>query len=93
MAQASGVTAVVDSAAVPYLDGARDALRRGFVSGGIRRNLSWVFPHLSTSGARGGVAVAGRRADERRPARRRRGARRSVVGEVLARRDYTIEVR
>ena len=28
LARASGVTAVVDAAAVPYLDGAREALRR-----------------------------------------------------------------
>jgi selenide,water dikinase len=46
MARASGVTAVIDAAAVPYLDGARDALRDGFVSGGTRRNLDWVRPHL-----------------------------------------------
>jgi selenide, water dikinase len=42
LARASGVTAVIDSAAVPYLDGARDAVREGFVSGGTRRNLDWV---------------------------------------------------
>jgi selenide,water dikinase len=47
MARASGVTAVVDAAAVPYLDGARQALADGFVSGGTRRNLDWVRPHLS----------------------------------------------
>ncbi len=46
LARASGVTAVVDAAAVPYLDGARAALRDGFVSGGTRRNLDWVRPHL-----------------------------------------------
>jgi selenide, water dikinase len=34
---------------VPYLDGARDALRAGFVSGGTRRNLDWVRPHLSAA--------------------------------------------
>lgn len=45
-ARASGVSAVIDSAAVPYLDGARDALRDGYVSGGTRRNLDWVRPHL-----------------------------------------------
>ena len=49
MARASGVTAVVDAAAVPYLDGARDALRDGYVSGGTRRNLDWVRPHLSAT--------------------------------------------
>ncbi|MGI5420605.1 selenide, water dikinase SelD [Actinomadura luteofluorescens] len=45
MARASGVTAVVDAAAVPYLDGARASLRDGYVSGGTRRNLDWVAPH------------------------------------------------
>jgi selenide,water dikinase len=48
MARASGVTIALDSAAVPYLDGARDALRDGYVSGGTRRNLAWVRPHLET---------------------------------------------
>jgi selenide, water dikinase len=45
MARASGVTAIVDHHAVPYLDGARDALRAGYVSGGTRRNADWVAPH------------------------------------------------
>jgi selenide,water dikinase len=48
MARASGVTAVVDARAVPYLEGAREALREGFVSGGTRRNLEWVAGHLDT---------------------------------------------
>ena len=45
LARASGVTAEVDAAAVPYLDGAREALAAGYVSGGTRRNLDWVRPH------------------------------------------------
>ncbi|MDT7538422.1 MAG: selenide, water dikinase [Actinomycetota bacterium] len=49
MARASGVTAVIDAAAVPYLDGAREALRDGFLSGGTRRNLDWVRPHLRST--------------------------------------------
>jgi selenide,water dikinase len=49
LARASGVTAVIDATAVPYLEGARAALRDGFVSGGTRRNLEWVRPHLSAS--------------------------------------------
>jgi selenide,water dikinase len=49
MARASGVTAVVDAAAVPYLTGAREALAGGFVSGGTRRNLDWVRPHADLS--------------------------------------------
>ena len=49
MARASGVTAVVAAAAVPYLAGAREALAAGFVSGGTRRNLDWVRPHTDLS--------------------------------------------
>ena len=49
MARASGVTAIVDAAAVPYLDGARSSLRDGFVPGGSRRNLDWVRPDLEAS--------------------------------------------
>ncbi|SHF74359.1 selenophosphate synthase [Jatrophihabitans endophyticus] len=49
LARASGVSAVVHAAAVPYLDGARDALRDGFVSGGTKRNLDWVRPHLAAT--------------------------------------------
>ena len=48
LARASGVTARIDAAAVPYLNGARDALAAGFVSGGTRRNLDWVRPHADT---------------------------------------------
>ncbi|PRX96492.1 selenide, water dikinase SelD [Allonocardiopsis opalescens] len=51
MARASGVTAVVDSAAVPYILGARDAVREGYVSGGTRRNLDWVAPHTEFGAA------------------------------------------
>jgi selenide,water dikinase len=51
LARASGVTAAVDAAAVPYLDGARQALADGFVSGGTRRNLDWVRPHLDAGTA------------------------------------------
>ncbi|MGI8458719.1 MAG: selenide, water dikinase SelD [Propionibacteriaceae bacterium] len=49
LARASGVTLRIDAAAVPYLDGAREALRDGYVSGGTRRNLDWVRPHLTAS--------------------------------------------
>lgn len=48
--RASGVGAVLDSAAVPVLDGAWESLRGGYVSGGTRRNLDWVRPHLDVSG-------------------------------------------
>jgi selenide,water dikinase len=49
MARSSGVSMVIDADAVPYLDGAREALRDGYVSGGTRRNLDWVRPHLESS--------------------------------------------
>jgi selenide,water dikinase len=54
MARASGVTIRIDAAAVPYLDGARDAVRDGFVSGGTRRNLDWVAPHVAWGSGIGG---------------------------------------
>jgi selenide,water dikinase len=47
MARASGVTAGVDAAAVPYVEGARAAAGAGFVPGGSRRNLEWVRRHLT----------------------------------------------
>ena len=50
LARASGVTAHVLAAEVPYLDGAREALAAGYVSGGTRRNLDWVRPHLDAPG-------------------------------------------
>lgn len=46
MCRASGVGAVIDRAAVPVLDGARESLAAGYVPGGSRRNLDWVRPHL-----------------------------------------------
>lgn len=47
MVRASGVAAVIDAAAVPYLDGVRKSLAEGFVPGGSGRNLEWVRPHLA----------------------------------------------
>ena len=50
LARASRVTAVIDATAVEYLDGARDAAKAGYVSGGTRRNLDWVLPHTDLTG-------------------------------------------
>jgi selenide,water dikinase len=47
LARARGVSARVDPAAVPYLEGAREAAAAGYVSGGTRRNLAWVEPHVA----------------------------------------------
>jgi hypothetical protein len=46
LARASGVTARISPAAVPYLAGAREAASDGYISG-TRRNLDWVLPHAT----------------------------------------------
>jgi len=93
MARASGVTAVVDAAAVPYLEGARESLRDGFVPGGSQRNLAWVRPHLDASvgddelvlladaQTSGGLLVAGEVPGG------------TVVGELVPRGDSVLVVR
>lgn len=50
LVRASGVSAVLDASAIPFLDGAEEAVRDGYVSGGTRRNLEWVAPHVDLSG-------------------------------------------
>jgi selenide,water dikinase len=72
LVRASGVAAVLDHAAVPYLEGAREAAAAGYISGGTRRNLDWVRPHtdlgtldeteallLADAQTSGGLLVAG----------------------------------
>jgi len=94
LAQASGVSAIVDSAAVPYLEPARAALRDGYVSGGTRRNLHWVSPHADLSAVNedeallladaqtsGGLLVAGELPGM------------PVVGELIPRGEHVIVVR
>ena len=94
LARASGVTAVIDSTAVPYIDGAREALKAGYISGGTRRNLDWVVPHVDLSAVdeneallladaqtSGGLLIAGEIP----------GA--PVIGELVPRGKHTIVVR
>ena len=95
LARASGVTAVIDAAAVPYLDGAREAAAAGYISGGTRRNLDWVAPHTRFAGSlseterllladaqtSGGLLVAGEIP----------GA--PVIGELIPRSDYVLDIR
>jgi selenide, water dikinase len=93
MVRASGVSAVLDAAAVPYLEGAREALRDGFVSGGTRRNLEWVRPQvdsalgedelllLADAQTSGGLLVVGEVP----------GA--PIVGAIVPRRERALEVR
>jgi selenide,water dikinase len=95
LARASGVTAVIDAASVPYLAGARDAAEAGYISGGTRRNLDWVAPHtrfgpavpeldqllLADAQTSGGLLVAGEIP----------GA--AVIGELVPRGEYVLEIR
>ncbi len=97
LARASNVTAVIDATAVPYLAGARRALRDGYVSGGTRRNLAWVDAHVGWGGrtaqdederllladaqTSGGLLVCGEVP----------GA--PVIGELRLRGEHAIEVR
>lgn len=94
LARASGVTAVVDAAAVPYLDGARAAVHDGFVSGGTRRNLDWVRPYsdvsavdeseallLADAQTSGGLLVAGELTGH------------PVIGELVPRGEHVLVVR
>ncbi|GAA1191711.1 selenide, water dikinase SelD [Prauserella alba] len=57
LARASDVTAVIDAAAVPYVEGARQGLADGYVPGGSTRNLDWVRPHVDLSGVDGDTAL------------------------------------
>ncbi len=50
LARASGCAAVINAAAVPYLEGARTFAAEGSIPGGSKRNLDWVRPHLVTDG-------------------------------------------
>ncbi|MFV1362511.1 selenide, water dikinase SelD [Mycolicibacterium elephantis] len=94
LARASGVTAMLDAKAVPYIDGAREALADGYVSGGTKRNLDWVSPHVDLSAVddaeallladaqtSGGLLIAGEIP----------GA--AVIGELVPRGEHTIVVR
>ena len=46
MARESGVDVLIDSAAVPILDGVRELAAAGFVPGGSARNRRWVAEWL-----------------------------------------------
>jgi selenide,water dikinase len=93
LVRASGVSAVVDAAAVPYVAGARESVAAGFVPGGSRRNLDWVRPHLlsrlgedellllADAQTSGGLLVAGELPGQ------------PVVGELVPRGDALVEVR
>jgi len=93
LVRASGVSAVVDAAAVPYLAGARESLAAGFVPGGSRRNLDWVRPQvdsclpedelvlLADAQTSGGLLVAGELPGH------------PVVGELVPRRGGLILIR
>jgi selenide, water dikinase len=93
MMRASGTSAVIHAADVPYVDGARASLAEGYVPGGSRRNLDWVRPHLDAgvdedelilladAQTSGGLLVVGELPGH------------PVVGEVVAAREHAIVVR
>jgi selenide, water dikinase len=94
LARASGVTATVDHAAVPLIEGTRAAMQAGYLPGGSRRNLDWVLPHTDTGAmgeedlllladaqTSGGLLVAGELP----------GA--AVIGELVPRRDSVLIIR
>jgi selenide, water dikinase len=94
LARASGVTAVVDHAAVPYIDGAREIAQAGYMPGGSKRNLDWVRPRTDAGGlaedelllladaqTSGGLLVAGELP----------GA--PVIGELIPRGDAVLVIR
>jgi selenide, water dikinase len=94
LARASGVSAVIDHAAVPLIEGARAAAAAGHIPGGSRRNLDWVLPHTDTGAVgeqdlllladaqtSGGLLVAGQLP----------GA--PVIGELVPRRDSVLIIR
>jgi len=47
MVSASGVAAVLDATAVPFLRGAADAVERGAIPGGTKRNRDALSPHVT----------------------------------------------
>ena len=94
LARASRVSAVVEAAAVPLIEGARAAAAAGYIPGGTRRNLDWVLPHtdpgtiaqdelllLADAQTSGGLLVAGEVP----------GA--PVIGELVLRRDSVLIIR
>ena len=93
LARASEVTAIVDHAAVPLIEGTRAAMRAGQTPGGSR-NLGWVLPHTNSGAAgeedlllladaqtSGGLLLAGELP----------GA--PVIGELVPRRDSVLIIR
>src|SRR6185503_6001732 len=94
LARASGMSAVVDHAEIPLIEGTRAAARAGHMPGGSRRNLEWVLPHTDTGDVgeedlllladaqtSGGLLVAGELP----------GA--PVIGELVPRRDSVLIIR
>jgi selenide, water dikinase len=94
LARASGLSAIIDHAAVPLIEGTRQAARAGHMPGGSRRNLDWVLPHADAGGlaeedlllladaqTSGGLLVAGELPGV------------PVIGELILRRDTVLVIR
>ena len=94
LARASGVSAVVDHAAVPLIEGTRVAARAGHMPGGSRRNLEWVLPHTDagTVGEDDLLLLAdAQTSGGQLPGHEQPGA--PVIGELVPRRDSVLIIR
>lgn len=108
MAEGSDATIVFHSAAIPFLDGAREYAERGFLTGGGKNTQKFLAPHVSIAPAidattvallhdpqtSGGllVAVAPAHAEPLLAQLKKNHPRSAIIGEVVARRDVHIVV-
>jgi len=93
MLLASGVSATVDAAAVPFIGGSVGLARAGIAAGGTKRNRDFVDPHvdwgdldepeqllLADAQTSGGLLIATTDPDRLRRALKRRGVLGTVIG-------------
>jgi selenide,water dikinase len=108
MAEASGVTIVFHSATVPVFDGAREAVERGFLTGGGKATQRFLAPRVSIARAvdstttslmfdaqtSGGllIAVPPAHAAPLLAELKTNHPHAAIVGEVVAKRDVSIIV-
>ncbi len=108
MAEASAVALEIDAAAVPLLDGAREAAGSGAIPGGLVANRAWIAGRVGFDGVdevtasllcdpqtSGGLLAALAPADAATLLERcaRRGVAAAVIGRVVAGRSGTVVVR
>jgi selenide, water dikinase len=105
MLSASGVAAVIDAPAVPFLAGSPSLAREGIAAGGSRRNHGYVDPHvdwgeldepeqllLADAQTSGGLLIATTRPDELAAALDRRSVDHWAIGSTIPGRPGAVEV-